>query len=164
MPPFQLGKAHQLAEGEELAILAYGFPALHALEAREVLAAEGFSVAVYDARFAKPIDGELIRLLVDSGLSILTVEDHHVNGGFGACVLESCNEQRLPTDGIYRLGLPDHWIYQGSRSGQLVEAGIDAVSIAARAREILRSERRVVRTPDRTATASVLRYARPTKS
>ena len=136
-PPFRLGKAHQLAEGSDLAILAYGFPANHALEAREQLAEEGYSVAVYDARFAKPVDIDLLRELIEAKIPVITAEDHHIMGGFGACVLEACNENGLPTHGISRLGLPDRWIYQGARSDQLAEAGIDADGIARKAREVL---------------------------
>jgi 1-deoxy-D-xylulose-5-phosphate synthase len=136
-PPFELGKAHRLAEGDDLAILAYGFPANHALEARRMLAEEGYSVAVYDARFAKPLDEELLRKLLGDGVPVITVEDHHTIGGFGACVLEFCNEHGLPTQSIRRLGLPDRWIYQGGRADQLAEAGIDAEGIARAARESL---------------------------
>ena len=136
-PPFRLGRAHLLAGGDDIAILAYGFPANHALKARDMLASEGISVAVYDARFAKPVDLELIRSLIESGVAILTVEDHHVIGGFGASVLEACNENGLSTDAIHRLGLPDRWIGHGSRADQQAEAGIDADGIAARAREIV---------------------------
>jgi 1-deoxy-D-xylulose-5-phosphate synthase len=69
--PFELGRAHQLAEGKDAAILAYGFPANHALVAREQLKARGYTVAVYDARFAKPVDVELIQQLVASGVPII---------------------------------------------------------------------------------------------
>jgi deoxyxylulose-5-phosphate synthase len=57
-------------------------------------------------------------------------------------VRETCHELGLPTQSIHRLGLPDRWIYQGSRSGQLAEAGIDADSIAKTVRELLRQARR----------------------
>ena len=140
--PFELGKAALLAPGEDLAILAYGFPANHALEARAALARDGLSVAVWDARFAKPVDSALLERLVASGIPLLTVEDHHRIGGFGTAVLETCHELGLPTQSIHRLGLPDDWIYQGSRSGQLAEAGIDAESIANFVRELLRQARR----------------------
>ncbi len=136
-PPFELGRANLVAEGGELAILAYGFPVHNALEAREMLRKKGRSVAVYDARFAKPVDLELIREVLATGTPILTVEDHHIVGGFGACVIEACVDHRLPTDNIHRLGLPDRWIYQGSRKEQQAEAGIDAAAISAKALEIL---------------------------
>jgi 1-deoxy-D-xylulose-5-phosphate synthase len=136
-PAFELGRANLLASGTDLAILAYGFPANHALQAREALCAQGRSVAVYDARFAKPVDIELIAELIDAGTPVLTVEDHHVASGFGAAVLDACNEAGLSTEGIHRLGLPDRWIYQGGRGEQLAEAGIDADGIARKALEIL---------------------------
>jgi 1-deoxy-D-xylulose-5-phosphate synthase len=136
-PAFELGKANPLAAGTDVAILAYGFPVNHALQAREALEQEGISASVFDARFAKPVDIDLVQLLIESGTPIITVEDHAVIGGFGACVLEACNDRHLSTDQIHRLGLPDRWIYQGSRGEQQAEAGIDADSIAAKAREIV---------------------------
>lgn len=142
-PPFQLGRAHRLAEGSDLAILAYGFPANHALQAREMLAEEGLSVAVYDARFAKPVDVELIAKLVHAGVGILTVEDHSIIGGFGACVLEAAHAAGLDTRNIHCAGLPDRFIPQASRSGQLAEAGIDADGIADQARRIAGDQPRV---------------------
>jgi 1-deoxy-D-xylulose-5-phosphate synthase len=140
-PPFELGRANLLAPGHELAILALGFPAYSALEARRMLEEEGRSVAVYDARFAKPVDVELLRALIEEGIPILTVEDHHVSGGFGTAVLEACSHQGLSAESVRRLALPDRWIYQGSRSEQQAEAGIDAAGIARAAREMLRSRR-----------------------
>jgi 1-deoxy-D-xylulose-5-phosphate synthase len=136
-PAFELGKAHQLVEGSDLAIVAYGAIAYEALEAQKRLAEQGYSIAVYDARFAKPVDSELFRSLIEAGTPIVTVEDHARIGGFGTCVVEACNEMGLSTAGITRLGLPDHWIYQGSRGGQLAEAGIDADSIARTVRHAL---------------------------
>jgi 1-deoxy-D-xylulose-5-phosphate synthase len=137
--PFELGKANLLAPGEDLAILAYGFPANHALEARDRLSADGCSVAVWDARFAKPVDIELLRGLIEAGCPILTVEDHHAGSGFGSCVIDACNAEGLATDRIHRLGLPDQWIYQGSRSEQLAEAGIDVDGIVSAVQRIVGS-------------------------
>ncbi len=152
-PPFELGRANRLAGGSDLAILAYGFPCGAALRAREALAREGHSVAVYDARFAKPLDLDLLRELTDGKTPILTVEDHHVIGGFGSAVLEACNELRLDAGRVFRLGLPDRWIHHGSRASQLAEAGLDAAGIAARAREILETR------GDRAASALAQRSA-----
>jgi len=136
-PPFQLGRAHLLAEGTDLAVLAYGFPVHNALVARERLREKGHSVAVYDARFAKPVDIDLVRELIAAGVPILTVEDHHVHCGFGSCVVDACVERHLSTEDIHRLGLPDRWIYQGSRADQQADAGIDADGIARTADRIL---------------------------
>ncbi len=149
-PAFELGKANPLVEGDDLAILAYGFPVNHALQAREQLEAQGYSVAVYDARFAKPVDEALIRTLVEAGVPILTVEDHATIGGFGSCVLEAASKLGLDSRRIHRLGLPDRFIKQGSRAGQLAEVGIDADGIARKVRELLDqpdSEPRITVTP-----------------
>jgi 1-deoxy-D-xylulose-5-phosphate synthase len=136
-PAFQLGKANLLAEGNELAILAYGFPANAALQAREQLDADGHSVAVYDARFAKPIDLDVIRERIEAGTPILTVEDHATIAGFGTAVLEAAAEAGLDTRLIHRIGLPDRFIHQAGRDEQLADAGLDVKGIARKAREIL---------------------------
>ncbi|HRR86234.1 MAG TPA: transketolase C-terminal domain-containing protein, partial [Phycisphaerae bacterium] len=62
---------------------------------------------------------------------VITVEDHSVVGGFGAAVLETAQDLRLPTDHLVRLGIPsDRFISHGSRKSQLAECGIDAAGIA----------------------------------
>src|SRR5690606_24539597 len=111
-------------EKPDIAIIAYGTPVYDALAAAAELEKQAYDVAVYDGRFAKPIDVELLRELTTAGVPILTVEDHAVAGGFGSCVLEACNDNRLPTSRIHRLGLPMRWIYQDSRAKQLAEVGL----------------------------------------
>ena len=94
-------------------------------------------IAVYDARFAKPVDGKLIQSLLQEDIPIITVEDHSIIGGFGAAVLEEASRQNFNTSIITKLGLPDRWIGHGSRNEQLAEAGIDAAGIATAASTIL---------------------------
>ena len=147
VPPFELGHAHLLAEGRDAVVLAYGFPANHALAAREQLKTRGYTIAVYDARFAKPVDLLLIKELVAKGMPIVTVEDHQVMGVFGSCVIETCNEHGLPTQNIHRLGLPDCWIYQGGRDEQQRFAGIDAEGIARKLIEALEAPGRKTTAP-----------------
>jgi 1-deoxy-D-xylulose-5-phosphate synthase len=141
VPPYELGKANLVkpAEGPapDLAILAYGPMVYQALEALEELRPQGYEVALYDARFAKPIDVDLLRSLSAAKIPVLTVEDHMLVGGFGACVLEACNEQRIGTDRIHRLGMPQRWVHQETRANQLAQVGIDAAGIARKVREIL---------------------------
>ena len=135
--PYRLGKAVKLVDGKDAAILAFGFPVNHALDARKALHQQGYNVSVYDARFAKPIDRDLIRELIESGRPIITVEDHAVVGGFGSCVLEAAADMGLDTRQLFRMGLPDRYIYQDSRGNQLSEAGIDAGGIERAVRSIL---------------------------
>jgi 1-deoxy-D-xylulose-5-phosphate synthase len=138
-PPFALGKARALVKhtDPQVALLGYGTSAIDAAEAAKELAAEGMHADVYDARFAKPVDIDLVASLVARGVPIITVEDHSIRGGFGACVLEACNERGIDTRLITRMAMPDGWIYQGERKEQLAEVGLDPASIAAKAREIV---------------------------
>lgn len=130
-PAFELGKAHMLRDSgaPDVAVLAFGVPALAALEAAEQLAPEA-NVDVYDARFAKPVDRDLIRSLLLGNIPIVTVEDHSVVNGFGAQVLSAANQMGLDTSRIHVHGLPDRWVYQDSRGAQLTEVGLDAQGIA----------------------------------
>lgn len=141
-PPFELGKARCLTPDLDVAggaepdaiVIAFGTPAIAALHAAESLQGE-YRVAVYDARFAKPLDDALIAAALRSGCPVLTVEDHAIIGGFGAAVLERANELRLVAGRLTRLGIPDHWILQNGRSKQLAEVGIDAAGIARAIRQ-----------------------------
>jgi 1-deoxy-D-xylulose-5-phosphate synthase len=136
-PPFVLGKARALVThaDAQVAIIGYGTSAIDASEAARELALDGIKADVYDARFAKPVDIDLIASLVSRGIPIVTVEDHSIRGGFGACVLEACNERKIETRGITRMAMPDQWVYQGERKEQLAEVGLDPASIAATARK-----------------------------
>jgi 1-deoxy-D-xylulose-5-phosphate synthase len=140
VPPFTLGTAHLVrpaGERPDLAILALGSQVYRAHHALDLLADEGYDVALYDARFAKPVDLPLLRRLTGAGVPILTVEDHSLIGGFGAAVVEACLDHHLPTERIHRLGMPERWVYQGSRDGQLSEVGLDPAGIAGTVRQIL---------------------------
>lgn len=141
VPPFQLGKANLIRPAKsakpDLAILAYGIMVYQAAEAVENLAKQGYDIALYDARFAMPVDAELIHKLVRAGVPIITVEDHAVIGGLGTSVLEACNEAGLNAQSVHRLGMPNRWVYQNSRAKQLAEVGLDAAGIARKIRDIV---------------------------
>jgi 1-deoxy-D-xylulose-5-phosphate synthase len=135
-PPFVLGKARALREVEnpDIAILAYGVMAINAIDAADQLDGE-YRVNVYDARFAKPVDVELVRSLIERRIPILTIEDHGVEGGFGSCVLDAASDAGLDTRLIHRLGVPsDRWIHQNPRARQLAEVELDPAGIARRVR------------------------------
>jgi 1-deoxy-D-xylulose-5-phosphate synthase len=137
---FVLGKAHQIRKvhNPELAILGYGVPTMHALEVAQMF--EGsYAIDVYDARFAKPVDGDLLEHLLENDIPVITVEDHSITGGFGAALLEEASNRKLDSSLITRLALPDRWIGHGSRPEQLNEAGIDADGIARCVAQILAS-------------------------
>ncbi|HLP84174.1 MAG TPA: 1-deoxy-D-xylulose-5-phosphate synthase [Phycisphaerales bacterium] len=143
-PPFVLGKARcltpsldVLASGTpDAVIVAFGTPAIDAALAAEELASEA-RIAVYDARFAKPVDRDVIRAALEHGVPIITIEDHGVVGGFGTAVLEAAAEMGLDASLITRMGLPDSWVYQDSRNKQLAEVGLDKAGIVRSVRAAL---------------------------
>jgi 1-deoxy-D-xylulose-5-phosphate synthase len=144
-PPFELGKARALVRHPkpDVAILAFG---TMAHESAEAIAQLGeYTVDLYDARFAKPVDAALLKDLLGRGIPVVTVEDHSIRGGFGACVLEACNEHGLDARLVTRLAIPDHWIHHGERKEQLVDAGLDPASIARAVRGAI--ERRSAAAP-----------------
>jgi 1-deoxy-D-xylulose-5-phosphate synthase len=105
----------------------------------DTLTSHQAEIALYDARFAMPVDIALIRALVEAGSTIVTIEDHARSGGFGSSVLEACNDHGLSTDRIHRLAMPRKWMPQDSRENQLSEAGLDAAGIARTLRQLLSS-------------------------
>ena len=137
-PAFVLGKARPLIEADQpdLAILAYGVMAINAIEALALLDGE-YKISVYDARFAKPLDIELITALIERGIPLITVEDHGIEGGFGSCVIDAAQSSGLDTRLITPLAIPCRWIYHGARTDQLKEARLDPAAIARRVREVL---------------------------
>ena len=128
-----------LIKDKKVAILGYGTMAITGMETKDLLGDE-YAVSVYDARFAKPVDEDLLRTLLEAGVRVVTVEDHTVKGGFGTQVLEACNRCGLDTRLVTVCGMPDGWVYQGGRGEQLAEVGLDAASIARRIRAAVSGE------------------------
>jgi 1-deoxy-D-xylulose-5-phosphate synthase len=147
-PPLALGKSRLMLDGRDATILAYGSEVSYALEATDTLAGEGIFAAVINARFAKPIDEDMLTTAITRGGPVITLEDHSIAGGFGGAVLETANRLGLPTESIIRLGLaPDVFYRHGSRAGQLAQAGIDAAGIAGTVRRAVRAHRHGERVP-----------------
>lgn len=132
---WKLGKSRTLREGSDATLLVYGALAQHAMIAAEELALEGLTVGVIDARFCKPLDGDMLARVLASGQRVLTVEDHSLQNGFGSAVLEYAVAHHLPTDKITRLGMPDRLIAHATRPEQLAESGLDATGIARSVRD-----------------------------
>lgn len=137
-PPFVLGQARPLLEHDQpdAAILGYGVMAIEAMNAVELLESE-YRVNIYDARFARPVDADLLSSLIRREIPIITIEDHGIESGFGSCVVDACLDLGLDTRLIRRLAIPARWIYQGARKDQLEESGLDAASIARTVRAVV---------------------------
>jgi len=137
-PPFTVGVSRKLRAGDAATILAYGTMTTNALAAAELLATDQIEVAVVNARFAKPIDPNMVVAAFAGGRPVVTVEDHSVSGGFGSAVLETAQQCSLDAGRSLCLGIPaDRFIAHGSRREQLTEAGIDAAGIAAAVMQLI---------------------------
>ncbi|ODA67314.1 1-deoxy-D-xylulose-5-phosphate synthase [Methyloligella halotolerans] len=128
--PLAIGKGRVLQEGSKVALLSFGGRLSEATAAAEQLAGYGLSATVADARFAKPLDMELLRKLAGSHEVLVTIEEGS-SGGFGAAVLEALSKEGLldQTLAVRTLTLPDIFIDQGKPAQMYSDAGLDAVGI-----------------------------------
>ncbi len=130
--PFSLGKAAWIRKGSHAAIIAYGSVALDALQAAEILHKTGIEITVISARFAKPVDSDILPALLaeNANMPIITLEDNALIGGFGSAILENAQQHKIPAQNIIRFGIPDKFIGAATRKVQLSNMGISAKSIA----------------------------------
>jgi 1-deoxy-D-xylulose-5-phosphate synthase len=105
-----IGRGEVLREGRDLNLFAYGSMVSVAMPAAEELAKRGVSCGVVNARFAKPLDLDLLRRLVSETPRLLTLEEHLEIGGFGAGVLEAFHDAGLPTEGVKVHAIADQFI------------------------------------------------------
>jgi 1-deoxy-D-xylulose-5-phosphate synthase len=134
--PLELGRAEVLRWGRDGAILCFGTLLADCVKAADMLNADGLEVGVINARFAKPIDREIVERAVRECGFVVTVEEGCLMGGFGSAVLEAANDLGLETSRIKRLGIPDQFIEHGERSELLTDLGLNAAGIAAACREL----------------------------
>jgi 1-deoxy-D-xylulose-5-phosphate synthase len=134
-----VGRSRVLREGSDATLIVYGALAQNVMIAAEQLACEGLNVEVIDARFCKPVDGDMLARVLKPGRPVLTIEDHSLQNGFAGAVIEYAVAHRLPTDGITRLGIPDRLIPHATRKEQLAEVGLDPTGIARSARDAIRA-------------------------
>ena len=132
--PLSMGRGERVAEGADGCILAYGPMVYAALEVRQRVAREtGRELAVVDARFAKPLDEELIGAEVSEKPVIFTLEDHVLAGGFGSAVSEFVQRTcRSRASRVEHFALPDRYVDHGSRVEQLTSVGLGVDELTAR--------------------------------
>src|SRR5262249_4508995 len=105
--PLEIGKGELLREGKDIAFLAIGSTVMPALKPAQALGPPGLEAAVANARFAKPLDRDLIVRLLSNVPRAITVEDHVITGGFGAAVAELLADEGMTGVTLRRLGVPD---------------------------------------------------------
>ena len=130
--PIQVGKGEILREGSRVALIGYGTGVGKALGAADILAEGGLEVTVADARFAKPLDRELLARLAAEHDLLVTVEEGVLQGGFGSAVWESLSEGTVDLPRIMRVGLPDRYVTHGKPDLLYAEVGFTGQSVADR--------------------------------
>jgi 1-deoxy-D-xylulose-5-phosphate synthase len=137
--PWTVGESRVLRTGTDATLIVYGALAESAMAAAEMLETDGISVEVVDARFCKPVDGDMLHRVLEPGRPVLTIEDHSLLNGFGTAVTEYAVSHGLPTSNLIRLGMPDRLIGHATRKEQLTEIGLDPAGIAASVRDACKS-------------------------
>jgi 1-deoxy-D-xylulose-5-phosphate synthase len=143
-----IGTGETLRPGERVALLGYGLGVKVALDAAEVLAGRGLGVTVADARFAKPLDTELVNRLAADHELVVTIEDNVLAGGFGSAVLEHVEDTfggGSKRARVLRVGLPDRYVTHGKPALLHEEVGLTGEAVAERVTAALGSRERAER-------------------
>ncbi|HEY1472444.1 MAG TPA: 1-deoxy-D-xylulose-5-phosphate synthase, partial [Pseudolabrys sp.] len=132
--PLEVGKGRILREGHKVAIFSYGARLGDCLKAADELAALGLSTTVADARFAKPLDTDLLLRLAREHEVLLTIEEGAI-GGFGSHVLQTLADHGVLDNGlkVRTMVLPDLFLDQDTPAAMYAKAGLDARGIVAKA-------------------------------
>ncbi len=132
------GKGEVVKTGKKLVFIAIGRMVNQCVKAAELLSKEGIDAGIINARFAKPLDEELLLKAAADYPYVMTVEENVLQGGFGSAVLQLYNRHsQLQNVSFEALGVPDRFIEHGSPSILLKECGLDPEGIAARAKSFI---------------------------
>ena len=139
--PLEIGKARVISEGSKIAILSLGARLGEVKKASHILETFGLSTTIVDARFAKPLDENLIWQLATNHEVIITIEEGSI-GGFGAHVSNFLNDKNLLDSNLKlrSMILPDKFIDQDKPENMYKSAGLDALSIENKVLEVLNSK------------------------
>lgn len=128
MEEIVIGKGRCLREGDNIAILSIGHIGNAALEAAAIAEAKGINVAVYDMRFLKPLDEDLVRKVASKYTDLITIENGALKGGLGSAVAEFVVDNNLKVN-LHRMGIPDYFVAHGSLKELHKECGIDTDAV-----------------------------------
>jgi 1-deoxy-D-xylulose-5-phosphate synthase len=138
--PVEIGRGEVLREGERVALVGYGLGVPLALGAAGMLEDGGLNPTVVDARFAKPLDTDLLESLARSHDLIVTVEDNVLMGGFGSAVLEALADADLMGETrVIRFGIPDRYVTHGKPALLREEIGLTPEAIVERVTDVVES-------------------------
>ena len=129
--PLPIGKAEILRQGDDLLMLGYGSMVYPAMQTAEILSEHGIEATVINARFAKPLDTELIVPLAQKIGRVVTLEEGSLIGGFGSAVAESLLDHNVVVP-IDRIGVPDILVEHATPDQSKAELGLTAPQMAER--------------------------------
>jgi 1-deoxy-D-xylulose-5-phosphate synthase len=132
----EIGKARQITEGTDLAVLSIGYPGIAVASVVSNLAKENISVSHFDMRFVTPVDEEVLHSVFKKFRHIITVEDGVLKGGFGSAVIEFMSDKGYNSE-VRRQGIPDYFVEHGTQEELYRECGYDAEGIELAIREII---------------------------
>jgi 1-deoxy-D-xylulose-5-phosphate synthase len=135
--PIGIGTGETLVQGERVALIGYGTGVQLALQTAEVLRGAGLDPTVCDARFVKPLDGELLMSLAAGHDLLVTVEENVLPGGFGAAVIEHLSDVGAKAPPVLRVGIPDRYVTHGKPALLHEEIGFTAARVAERVEGML---------------------------
>ncbi|OIJ20315.1 1-deoxy-D-xylulose-5-phosphate synthase [Anaerobacillus alkalidiazotrophicus] len=132
-----IGKWEVLREGSDITILTFGTTIPMAEEAAELLAKEGISVKVINARSIKPVDSDMLLDLAKRKCPILTIEEATLQGGFGSAIIEFFHDNDCHGLIVDRMGIPDRFIEHGSVSELMEEIGLTTKGVINKVKHML---------------------------
>jgi len=136
LKPIEYGRGELVAEGEDILIIAYGSMVADCLNSIKLLSKRKIYPALINARFAKPLDKELIAKCISGKRLVVTVEEHALAGGFGSAVGELLSDIGYKGD-LQRVGVGDHFVEHGSRAELLNILRLTPPAISDRILEII---------------------------
>ena len=134
--PIEIGRGELLREGGDGLVVAVGIMVAEALSAADQLVKLGINITVIDARFVKPLDSDLIIAQAEKNPFVVTAEENSLQGGFGTSVLELLSDTGL-TMPVIRIGIPDHFVGQGTQAELRSQLGLDAEGIIKKIKQAM---------------------------
>jgi 1-deoxy-D-xylulose-5-phosphate synthase len=131
-----IGKGEIVRQGKDVLILAIGTTVAPAVEAAQELAAKGIEAAVVNARFAKPLDSELIIDLASRIKHLVTVEENALSSGFGNSVVDLLQKSGISDIRVKSIGIPDEFVEQGTQAILRSKYGLDTEGIVKQVLEL----------------------------
>jgi len=132
-----IGKGQQIKLGKDIAVISSGHVGDFALKAARILTKKGIDIAIYNMRFLKPIDEDILHEIFKNYKNIITIEDGTIIGGLGSAVLEFKNGHNYKAP-VFKLGIPDKFIEQGTLEELHNICGYDVDGIIKTVKAILK--------------------------